>query len=321
MDITIVAWGIFILFVIIMLLIDLGIFHRHAHVLSIREAAIWSIIWVVISLIINIVVWIWQGKTKALEFFTGYLVEKALSADNIFVFAVIFNYFAVPPEYRHRVLFWGIIGAIVMRLSFILAGAALLKKFHWIVYVFGAIVIVSGVKLLRRRKHEFDPQRNPVLKIARRFLPITQSYHGHYFFIRQGSRVILTPLAITLLAIETTDIVFAIDSIPAIFAITRDSFIVFTSNICAILGLRALYFLLEGLIRLFRYLDEGLAVILVFIGIKMLISEFYKMPVEIALGFVFIVLSISVGVSIWAERVGVPKHYQPNGVNPEEQHE
>lgn len=309
MSIEIWAWGIFILFVLFMLLIDLGIFHRKAHELSIREAAIWSIVWVIVSLLVNLVILIWQGEKKALEFFTGYLVEKSLSADNVFVFAVIFGYFAVPPKYRHRVLFWGILGAIIMRLLFILAGAALLKKFHWIAYIFGIIVIVSGIKLLRRGEHRFDPERNPVLRMARRFLPITQAYHEGHFFIRQNGRILATPLLITLIAVETTDIVFAVDSIPAIFAITRDPFIVFTSNICAILGLRALYFLLEGLMRMFRYLDEGLAVILVFIGIKMLVSEFYEIPVEIALGFVFVVLSISVGFSIWAEKRGVFPQY------------
>lgn len=299
-----VVWGwiIFVIFVIIMLLIDLGIFHRHAHVLSIREATVWSIVWILIALLINSVVWVWQGTTKALEFFTGYLVEKALSADNIFVFAVIFNYFGVPPQYRHRVLFWGILGAIVMRMSFILAGAALLKKFHWVVYLFGIIVILSGIKLLRRGEHEYDPKRNPILRIVRRFLPVTPSYLGQTFFTRQNGQIMMTPLAISLFAIETSDIVFAIDSIPAIFAITRDPFIVFTSNICAILGLRALYFLLEGLIRLFRYLDEGLAVILMFIGTKMLLSEFYKIPIGMALGFVFFILSVSIGLSAWIGR-------------------
>lgn len=312
MGVPIWAWGIFILFVLLMLLIDLGIFHRTAHELSIKEAAIWSIVWVIIALSMNLVIWIWQGERKAFEFFTGYLVEKSLSADNIFVFAVIFGYFSVPPRYRHKVLFWGILGAIVMRMSFILAGAALLKKFHWIAYIFGIIVIMSGIKLLRRGERGFDPGRNPVLKMVRRFLPVTQTYHEGHFFVRLNTRIMATPLAITLLAIELTDIVFAVDSIPAIFAITRDPFIVFTSNICAILGLRALYFLLEGLMRLFRYLDEGLAVILVFIGIKMLVSEFYEIPVEIALGFVFVILSISVGFSIWAEKGKIAQGYLTN---------
>jgi tellurite resistance protein TerC len=295
------AWGVFLLVVIAMLMVDLGVFHRKAHVLSMREATIWSIVWVVVALVFNAIVWVWLGHQKALEFFTGYLVEKALSADNIFVFAVLFNYFAVPPEYRHRVLFWGVLGAIVFRLTFILAGTALLKKFHWVVYIFGIIVIVSGIKLLMRKDGEIDPERNPVLRLARCFLPITPNYHGQKFFVRLNGKFMATPLALVLLVVESTDIVFAVDSIPAIFAITRDPFIVFTSNVCAILGLRALYFLLEGMIRLFRYLDEGLAVILVFIGIKMLVSEFYKIPTWVALGFVAAVLAITITLSLIAE--------------------
>ena len=312
------AWAVFLLVVFVMLMVDLGFFHRKAHVLSMKEAAIWSTVWVVVALVFNAVVWVWLGHQKALEFFTGYLVEKALSADNIFVFAVLFNYFAVPPEYRHRVLFWGVLGAIVFRLTFILAGTALLKKFHWVVYIFGIIVIVSGIKLLMRKEEEIHPERNPVLRLARRFLPITPNYHGQKFFVRLDGKFMATPLMLVLLVVESTDIVFAIDSIPAIFAITRDPFIVFTSNVCAILGLRALYFLLEGMIRLFRYLDEGLAVILVFIGIKMLVSEFYKIPTWVALGFVAAVLAITIVSSLIAERKekveaeGLEVQFNPN---------
>ncbi|MCS3919535.1 TerC family protein [Fervidibacter sacchari] len=312
------AWAVFLLVVFVMLMVDLGVFHRKAHVLSMEEAAIWSTVWVVVSLVFNAVVWVWLGHQRALEFFTGYLVEKALSADNIFVFAVLFNYFAVPPEYRHRVLFWGVLGAIVFRLTFILAGTALLKKFHWVVYIFGIIVIVSGIKLLMRKEEEIHPERNPVLRLARRFLPITPNYHGQKFFVRLDGKFMATPLMLVLLVVESTDIVFAIDSIPAIFAITRDPFIVFTSNVCAILGLRALYFLLEGMIRLFRYLDEGLAVILVFIGIKMLVSEFYKIPTWVALGFVAAVLAITIVSSLIAERKekveaeGLEVQFNPN---------
>ncbi len=295
------AWGVFLLVVAVMLFIDLGVFQRRPHVPSLREAAIWSGIWIAVALVVNLVIWAWLGHQRALEFFTGYLVEKALSADNIFVFAVLFNYFAVPPEYRHRVLFWGVLGAIVMRLSFILAGTALLKKFHWVIYVFGAIVIVSGIKLLLRKEEDIAPERNPVLRFARRFLPVTPTYEGHHFFVRKRGQWFATPLALVLLTVETTDIVFAVDSIPAIFAITRDPFIVFTSNVCAILGLRALYFLLEGMMRLFRYLDEGLAIILVFIGVKMLVSEFYPIPTGVALGVVAAILGITIALSLWAE--------------------
>jgi tellurite resistance protein TerC len=296
------AWFGFLAVVGLMLAIDLGIFHRHAHIVSLREAAIWSVVWVVVALLFNLVILFWMGKREALEFLTGYLVEKALSADNIFVFAVLFNYFAVPPAYRHRVLFWGVLGAIVMRFAFIMAGAALLKKFHWVVYIFGIIVILSGIKLLRRRDGQVDPEKNPVIQLARRFLPLTPHYVGQQFVVRDDGRFVFTPLALVLLAVETTDVVFAVDSVPAIFAITRDPFIVFTSNICAILGLRALYFVLEGVMKLFRYLDEGLAIILVFIGIKMLLSEVYPIPVGLSLGFVLLVLTITIVLSLWAER-------------------
>ena len=292
------AWMAFLGAVFVMLMVDLGIFHRKAHVLSLKEATLWSIFWVVVSVLFNILILFWLGEEKALEFLTGYLLEKSLSADNIFVFAVLFSYFAVPAEYRHRVLFWGVVGAIVFRLTFILAGTALLERFHWVVYVFGIIVIISGIKLLMRKEEKIVPERNPVLRLARRLLPITPTYHGQRFFVVHDGKVFATPLMLVLLVIESTDIVFAIDSIPAIFAITRDPFIVFTSNVCAILGLRALYFLLEGMIRLFRYLDEGLAVILVFIGVKMLLSEFYEIPVWVALGFVAVVLAIAITLSL-----------------------
>jgi tellurite resistance protein TerC len=299
--------------VFVMLMMDLGIFHRKAHVLSLKEATLWSIFWVVVSVLFNILILFWLGEEKALEFLTGYLLEKSLSADNIFVFAVLFSYFAVPVEYRHRVLFWGVVGAIVFRLTFILAGTALLKKFHWVVYVFGIIVIISGIKLLMRKEEKIVPERNPVLRLARRLLPITPTYHGQRFFVVHDGKVFATPLMLVLLVIESTDIVFAIDSIPAIFAITRDPFIVFTSNVCAILGLRALYFLLEGMIRLFRYLDEGLAVILVFIGVKMLLSEFYKIPVWVALGFVAVVLAIAITLSLVVKEAKAHANPQNDG--------
>ncbi len=296
------AWFAFLAVVGLMLAIDLGVFHRHAHIISLREAAIWSVLWVIVALLFNLVILFWMGKREALEFLTGYLVEKALSADNIFVFAVLFNYFAVPPAYRRRVLFWGVLGAIVMRFAFIMAGAALLKKFHWVVYLFGAIVILSGIKLLRQRDEHVDPEKNPVIQLARRFMPLTPHYVGQRFVVRENGRLVFTPLALVLLAVETTDVVFAVDSVPAIFAITRDPFIVFTSNICAILGLRALYFLLEGVMKLFRYLDEGLAIILIFIGVKMLLSEVYPIPIGLSLGFVLLVLTITIVLSLWAER-------------------
>jgi len=297
------AWLVFLAAVLIMLMVDLGFFQRrNERPISVKEAAVWYGIWVSVALVFNLTLWLWKGSEKAVEFFTGYLVEVSLSADNMFVFAVLFNYFAVPPEYRRRVLFWGVLGAIVFRLTFILAGTALLKKFHWVIYIFGLIVIVSGIKLLLRKDEEIDPERNPVLRLARKFLPITPNYQGQKFFVRLSGKLYATPLTLVLLVVESTDIVFAVDSIPAIFAITRDPFIVFTSNVCAVLGLRALYFLLEGMMRLFRYLDEGLAVILVFIGVKMLVSEFYKIPTWVALGFVAVVLTITIALSLMAER-------------------
>lgn len=296
------AWFVFLTVVALMLAIDLGVFHRHAHVVSLKEAVIWSIVWIATALLFNGVVWHWMGGERGLEFLTGYIVEKSLSADNVFVFAVLFNYFAVPPQYRHRVLFWGVMGAIIMRFTFIMAGATLLKHFHWVIYIFGLIVIVSGIKLLLRKEEHIHPERNPVLLLARRYLPVTANYAGQKFFVRQDGRLFATPMLLVLLAVESTDVVFAVDSVPAIFAITRDIFIVFTSNICAILGLRALYFCLEGMMRLFRYLDEGLAIILVFIGVKMLISEVYKIPIGISLCFIAIVLTVTIALSLYADQ-------------------
>ncbi|MEN3045863.1 MAG: TerC family protein [Candidatus Hydrothermales bacterium] len=291
-------WVLFISFILFVLLLDLGVFHRKAHVPKFKEALLWYLTWVFISFLVNTFVFFSWGYQKALEFLTGYLVELSLSADNIFIFLVIFNYFAVPNEYRFRVLFWGILGAIIMRLLFILAGATLIKKFHFVIYIFGLIVIYSGIKLLFRKKEEIHPEKNPLLKLARKFLPVTTDYHGQKFFVRTSKKFMATPLFVVLLVIESTDVVFAIDSVPAIFAITRDPFIVFTSNICAILGLRSLYFLIENVMRLFTYLDKGLSVILVFIGLKMLISNFYKIPTAFALLFVIVVLAITILISV-----------------------
>ncbi len=296
------VWIIFLSFVILAITLDLGVFHRKAHIPSFKEALFFSIFWVLTSLLINFIIFLLWGNQKGVEFLTGYIVELSLSADNIFVFAVIFNYFNVPEELRHRVLFWGILGAIVMRLGFILAGVALLKKFHFFIYVLGIIVIFSGINLVRGKKEEIHPEKNPVLIFFRKFFPFTPNYHGQKFFLKVKGKFMLTPLFIVLIAIETTDIVFAVDSVPAILAITRDPFIVFTSNICAILGLRSFYFLLETLINLFTYLDKGLAVILIFIGIKMLISEFYKIKGTLALLFVLFVLSLSILFSLIKEK-------------------
>lgn len=283
---TPLLWGGFGLFVLAMLALDLGVFHRHAHEVRTREALGWSIVWIALALLFTLGVWRWFGAERGLEFLTGYLIEKALSVDNLFVFLVVFSYFAVPPAYQHRVLIWGIAGAIIFRMAFILAGAALLQAFHWIIYVFGGLLIVTGVKMLRSREQSVHPERNPVIQGLRRIVPLAPEYHGHRFFTRANGRLLATPLLLTLATVEATDIIFAVDSIPAIFAVTRDPFIVFTSNIFAILGLRAMYFLLAGVIGRFRYLHVGLGLVLVFVGIKMAGSEFFEVPIGVSLAIV-----------------------------------
>lgn len=295
---TMLLWVGFSVFVLTMLILDLGVFHRKAHAVSLREAAIWTVVWVVLALGFNVAVYFLKGSTAALEFFTGYVIEWSLSMDNVFVFAVVFGYFAVPKQHQHRVLFWGILGAVVMRLTFILIGTALLKQFHWVIYVFGAIVLIAGIKMFRQGAEDIHPERNPLLNLARKYLRVTPTFEGERFFVRQNGALLATPLFLVLIVVEATDVVFAVDSIPAIFAITRDPFIVFTSNIFAILGLRALYFLLAGVMGMFRYLDEGLAVILCFIGVKMLITDFYKIPIGLSLGVVCAVLAISIVASL-----------------------
>ena len=291
-------WVGFTTFVVAMLALDLGVFHRKAHEVEFKEALIWSCVWVGLALTFNAVVWNWFGPTKGLEFTTGYLIEKALSVDNIFVFLVIFSYFAVPKEHHHRVLFWGILGALVMRAVFIFAGAALLEAFHWVIYVFGGILIVTGVKMLVQRNVEIKPQNNPVFKLFQRFVPSVPEYHGAKFWVKKGATWFATPLLAVLVAVEATDLVFAVDSIPAVFAVTKDPFIVYTSNIFAILGLRAMYFLLAGVMDRFRYLKVGLAAVLVFVGVKMCIVEVYKIPVGVSLGVVAGILALSVVASL-----------------------
>lgn len=295
-------WIGFTAFVVIVLSLDLGIFHRHARETSLREAALWTGAWVSLALAFNIVVYVTRGPVPALEFLTGYIIEWSLSMDNVFVFAVLFTYFGVPNRYQHRVLFWGIMGAVIMRLTFILIGAALLRRFSWVIYVFGVIVLLAGVKMFRGGVGEYEPEHNPVLKLGRKYLRLTAGFVGNKFFVREDGVRKATPLFLVLLVVETTDVVFAVDSIPAIFAITRDPFIVFTSNIFAILGLRALYFLLAGVMDTFRYLDQGLAIILCFIGVKMLVSELYHIPIGISLGIVCAVLAGSILLSLYADR-------------------
>ncbi len=293
-------WIGFAIAVVGMLALDLGVFHRQAHTVSLREAAIWSVVWIALALVFNVFVWIFLGQQSALEFLTGYLIEKSLSVDNIFVFVLIFSYFSVPSKYQHRVLFWGIIGAIIMRAILILLGVELIERFHWIIYVFGAFLIFTGVRMaFHKDDQELHPEDNPLIKLCRRFMPVVPEYHGQKFFVRQAGKLAATPLFIVLLMVESTDLIFAVDSIPAILGISRDPFIVFTSNIFAILGLRALYFLLAGVVEKFRYLKYGLSAVLVFIGFKMVIEGFYKIPVTWSLGVVATILTISIAASLW----------------------
>lgn len=292
-------WLIFSAVIAAMLYIDLGIVNRHAHVVSIKEALLWSGVWISVALLFNLGLYFWWGKEPAMEFLAGYLIEKSLSVDNLFIFLLIFSYFRVPAQYQHKILFWGIIGALVLRFVFIVAGAALIHQFHWILYLFGVFLIFTGIKLAAEKDKEVHPEKNLALRIFRRLWPVTDRYHETgQFFIRQDGRWVATPLFVVLLVVETTDVIFAVDSIPAIFAITLDPFIVYSSNAFAILGLRALYFALAGLMRLFVYLHYGLSAILVFVGIKMLIADFYKIPIGIALGVIAGILGLSILASI-----------------------
>jgi tellurite resistance protein TerC len=281
-----------------MLALDLGIFHRKDHKITIKEGLVWSVIWVVVALVFNVGYFFWQGSEKALQFFTGYLIERSLSIDNIFVFLMIFTFFGVPDKYQYKVLFWGIIGALVMRGLFILFGVILIAKFHWVIYIFGAFLVYTGIKMGLAGDEKIEPERNPVIKFVRRFLPITKHYVDGKFFVRQNGVLLGTPLFVVLIAVETTDVIFAFDSIPAIFAITLDPFIVYTSNVFAILGLRALYFAIAGLMDVFYYLKYGLSAILVFVGIKMLLSGYYKIPDLAALAIIAVLLAASILFSV-----------------------
>jgi tellurite resistance protein TerC len=291
-------WVAFNVFVLMMLAVDLGVVHRRAHTVRLKEALVWSGIWIALALLFALGVYSWYGPQSALEFLAGYLIEKSLSVDNIFVFVLIFSYFKVPALYQHKVLFWGILGALVMRAIFIFAGIALLQRMHWIIYVFGALLIVTGIKMAMEKDKEIHPDKNPVLRLFRRLVPVTEDYHADHFFVRRFGHYAATPLFIVLLVVETTDIIFAVDSIPAILAITVDPFLVYTSNVFAILGLRALYFALAGVMQLFHYLHYGLSAILVFVGAKMLLADVYKLPVGVALGVIAGILLISVIASV-----------------------
>lgn len=292
------VWTCFIGFVLVMLALDLGVFHRKSHEIKIKEALIWSAVWISLALAFNYGIYVFMGKEKAIEFLTGYVIEKSLSIDNLFVFIMLFTYFNVNTKYQHKVLFWGILGALVMRAIFIFAGVALINKFHWIIYVFGVLLVFTGIKMLFHKDEKIDPDKNPLVRLFKKFFPVTDKEHGGKFFVKMNGRTFATPLFIVLLIVEFTDLIFAVDSIPAILAITNDTFIIFTSNVFAILGLRALYFALAGITKYFYYIKYGLSAILVFVGIKMSIVDFYKIPILYSLFTIGTILLISVLVSL-----------------------
>ena len=310
---TPLLWIGFTAFVLVMLALDLGVFHRKAHEVRLREALIWTLVWIALALVFSVGVYAWFGSERALEFLTGYVIEKALSVDNIFVFLVIFSYFAVPSSLQHRVLFWGILGALVTRGIFIVLGAALLQKFHWAIYVFGALLLVTGIKLFLQRESEIHPERNPLFRAFQRVIPSVPDYRGGRFLVVEAGKRYATPLLLVLVAVEATDILFAIDSVPAIFAITSDPFIVYTSNIFAILGLRALFFVLAGVMGKFHYLKVGLSLVLVFVGAKMLLTDVYKIPVAASLGVVAILILGSMGISLFRPPPSPALPIPPNG--------
>jgi TerC family integral membrane protein len=295
-------WLAFNLFILSVLALDLGVFNRKSRTVTVREASLWTGVWVSLALGFNGVLFFWKGRQAALEFLAGYLIEESLSVDNVFVIALIFGHFAVPAEYQRRVLFWGILGALVMRLTLILMGAALLHRFHWVIYLFGAFLVYTGFKMLTGGDETVEVEQNRMVRFFRRLLPITENYEGERFFVRRAGRLFATPLALVLVVVESSDLIFAIDSIPAIFGVTQDPFIVYTSNVFAILGLRSLYFLIAGMISTFRYLKIGLALVLQFVGGKMLIVQWVKIPIGIALGVVVAILASAIFFSIRAAR-------------------
>ena len=324
MESQVLWWVAFAVIVVVLLVLDLKVFHRKSRVITLKESLLWTAFWVALALLFNLGIYLWRGHGPALEFLTCYLIEESLSIDNLFVFLLVFSYFAVAPAYQHKVLFWGIIGAIIMRLAFIEVGVTLLERFHWVFYIFGAFLVVTAIRMAFQRDEKIDPENNVVLRLFRRFVPVTSSYEEDRFFVKRAGRFVATPLFIVVLVVETTDLVFALDSIPAALAITLDPFIVYTANIFAILGLRSLYFALAGVMRLFHYLRYGLVVVLIFVGVKMLIADFYKIPTEIALGAVVGVLLISVIASIiWPRNekiIPVPSQLPDEGKEPTPTH-
>jgi tellurite resistance protein TerC len=308
MDTPLWAWAACVAVIALALALDLFVFHRHAHVVSLREAAFASLGWVALGIAFGVAVWLWGSAESGQEYFAGYLIEKALSVENVFVFALVLRYFAVPPENQHRVLFLGVLGALILRGGFIAGGKALLDSFHWMIYVFGAFLVLTALRMATQDEISVDPARNPLLKALRRVLPMTDEYEGQRFWVRRAGRLMATPMLAVLVAVETTDVVFAVDSIPAIFAVTTDTFVVFTSNAFALLGLRALYFLLAGAMMRLTYLKAGLAAVLALVGVKMLITDLYKMPIAISLGAIAAILTVAITASLWkAGRTEAPE--------------
>jgi tellurite resistance protein TerC len=306
MGINIYFWIGFHIFIFLMLALDLGVFHKKTHKVPVREAIIWSVVWISLAILFSICIHLFIypepdiGKTKALEFLTGYVIEYSLSVDNIFVFILIFSYFKVDDRYQHKVLFWGILGALIMRATFIVAGVALINRFHWIVIIFGGFLVFTGIRMLFQKESPADPERNPIVRFFRKFLPVTHEFHGDRLFIKQNRRMYATPLFLVLVIIETSDLIFAVDSIPAILAISKDTFIVYTSNIFAILGLRSLYFAVAGIMGYFRYLKIGLAFVLTFVGLKMLLAFFnFEIPIVLSLIIIISILLISILSSVF----------------------
>lgn len=303
MTYELILWISFNLFILLMLALDLGVFQRKTHVISVKEALLWSLAWIILALLFNVFIYFDMGKDKAVEFFTGYLLERSLSIDNIFVFVLLFSYFKVPNEYQHKVLFWGVLGALVLRALLIFLGIMLIAKFAWIIYVFGAFLVFTGFKMAMQNDDHIDPEKNIVIRLYRKFFPVSNEYDNGKFFTIKNGKKFATPLFVVLIATEFTDLVFAFDSIPAIFAVTNDPFIIYTSNVFAILGLRAMYFALAGVIDKFHYLKIGLSMILIFIGFKMLIVEIYKIPIGYSLGFIALILTASVVLSILKPKI------------------
>ena len=308
---TIWLWLGFNIFVLAMLALDLGVFHRKAHALSLKEASIWSVVWITLAMVFNAGLYLFAGPEPALQFFTGYLIEKSLSVDNIFIFVLLFTFFKVPAAYQHRVLYWGILGALIMRGTLIAVGVALIESFHWIIYLFGAFLIFTGIRMGFHKEIEVHPENDLLLKFIRRFVPVTENYEHDRFFVRRAGQVMVTPLLLVLLVIDTTDLIFAVDSIPAVFAVTRDPFLVYTSNIFAILGLRSLYFVFAGIMEKFYYLKLGLSVILTFVGVKMVLADVFSLPTALSLVVIAVVLTIAIVASIVRTRHQAARSREP----------